>query len=119
MPSDSITLAGLDLPVRIGVPDAERANWQCLKADIVICPNREFSSMEDDLSATVDYDALAASVRKFAAERPRKLLETLASELADHLLGAFAVSSVEIELRKRVLSGVDYTAVRLKRARRA
>jgi len=119
MPDDCITIAGLDLPARIGVPDAERAGWQSLKAELTLYPVSEFSGMPDSLEATVDYETVAKEVRTLAASRPRKLLETLAADIAGHILAHFAVSSVAVELRKRVLPGVDYVSVRLRKDRSA
>ena len=112
MTSDEICIVGLELPVRIGVPEAERAAWQCLSADLTIKPRLNFAAMGDDVSVTVDYEAVANAVKILAAERPRKLLETLASEIVDHILQHFAADEVSVELRKRILPGVDYVAVR-------
>ena len=114
---DTISIHGLDLPTQIGVPEAERAGWQNLLGYFTLWPKVSFSAMADDLSATVNYDAVAQTARKLASSRPRQLLETLASDLAGHLLDHFALGAVEIELRKRILPGVDYVAVRLKRCR--
>ena len=112
MTSDEIRIVGLELPVRIGVPAAERAAWQSLTADVTIIPQRDFSAMSDDVTATVDYEQVAIAVKQLAAERPRKLLETLAAEITAYVLQHFAADSVTIELRKRILPGVDHVSVR-------
>lgn len=114
-PSDCIHLRGLELPVRIGVPEEERAAWQTLRADISLTLAGRFEEMQDDLSATVDYAAVALRLRALAAERPRQLIETLAAEMAQCLLTEFQVTSVGIELKKRILPGCDHVAVSLTR----
>jgi dihydroneopterin aldolase len=115
MTTDCIFIRGLELPVQIGVPDEERAEWQVLVADLTLTPKMGFQEMADDLSWTVDYEAVAKIVKKMVAERPRKLLEVLASEVVTHLLTNFPLVAVEIELRKRILPSVDHVAVRMRR----
>ncbi len=114
-PADRILIHGLELPVRIGVPEEERAAWQTLRADLELRLRGRVESFGDDLAATVDYDAVAKKARALAAERPRRLLETLAGELAALLLQNQALTGVTVTLRKRILPGVDDVAVRLTR----
>ncbi len=114
---DSIIIRGLELPVRIGVPEVERAAWQVITADVTLKLRRGFSMMRDDLAETVDYEAVANQVKALAGEHPRKLLETLATEITALLLQIEIVSSVEVELRKRILPGVDHVAVKMRRER--
>lgn len=113
--SDTIHLRGLDLPVRIGVPEDERAAWQTLQADVSLRPGVRFEEMHDDLALTVDYAAVALRLRTLAAEKPRRLIETLAAEMADCVLKEFGAVEVGVELRKRILPGCDHVAVRLSR----
>lgn len=115
--NDAIIIRGLELPVCIGVPDAERSAWQVITADVTLTLQRGFDSMPDHLPETVDYEAVANQIKALAATRPRKLLETLASEIVSALLVHPAISSVEVELRKRILPGVDHVAVKMKRER--
>lgn len=117
MERDSIIIRGLDLPVRIGVPDAERADWQTIHADVVLEMEPRFDAMPDELAATLDYEAVANEIKTLAAERPRKLLEILAAEIIAVMLRHPAVAGAEVELRKRILPGVDHVAVRMKRGR--
>lgn len=112
---DQILLHGLDLPVQIGVPEEERAAWQTLQADVTLSLPNRFEDLEDDLSRTVDYAAVAIRLRALAAERPRRLIETLAAELAGCLLTEFGANTATITLRKRILPGCDYVAVKLTR----
>jgi 7,8-dihydroneopterin aldolase/epimerase/oxygenase len=113
--ADLIHLRGLELPVRIGVPEEERAGWQSLSADVTLRLLSRFENMNDDLSATVDYAAVALDLRTLAAVRPRQLIETLAAEMADFLLTEYPLASVTIELKKRILPGCDHVAVSLTR----
>ncbi len=114
-PADSIHLQGLDLPVRVGVPEAERAAWQTLQADLVIQPAVPFDQWADDLARTIDYAAVAVRLRELAAACPRQLIETLAAEMAQCILAEFGAVSVTVKLRKRILPGVDHVSVSLTR----
>ena len=117
MGQDAIILRGLDLPVRIGVPDAERAGWQNLSADLELELGPGFETLRDELGDTLDYQRVAEEVRALAAARPRRLLETLAAEIVAALLAHPWAAGVTVELRKRVLPGVDHVAVRMSRRR--
>jgi 7,8-dihydroneopterin aldolase/epimerase/oxygenase len=115
MPLDEIHLRGLDLPTRIGVPEAERGVWQTLQADVTLGLIGRFEQMADDLGRSIDYAAVATRLRALAAERPRKLLETLAAEISGCLVNEFGAAATTVELRKRILPGTDWVAVRLVR----
>ena len=117
MTNDCIHVCGIELPVRIGVPDEERAAWQTLHADVRVGLVAGFDSMLDDLTATVDYDALTKGIKALAAERPRQLLEVLAAEIVAFVFRDPKVESVSVELRKRILPGVDHVAVTMERRR--
>lgn len=115
--ADTILIHGLELPVQIGVPDEERAGWQTLRADLELELVGRVEAFGDDLLATVDYDAVARQVRQLAAERPRKLIETLAGEIAAMILERKLICGVKVTLRKRILPGVDHVGVRVSRRR--
>lgn len=114
---DAIIVRGLELPVHIGVPEAERAVWQTLSADLTLEMQSGFESIDDELSETLDYEAVANEIKALAAARPRRLLETLAAEIVGAMLRHSKVASAEVELRKRILPQVDHVAVRMKRTR--
>ncbi len=114
-PPDEIHLSALRLTTHVGVPEAERASSQELEADIVIRVAERFEAMNDEIAATTDYAVVASRLQALAAERPRKLIETLAAEMAACLLAEFKAIGVTIELRKRILPDTEHVAVRLVR----
>ena len=114
-PADRIRIEGLRLSTRIGVSDEERAEWQSVSAHLSLTPKHNFSNSGDSITKTVDYDTVAREVRSLAALRPRNLIETLATEIADHLLANFPLSTVEVEIRKFILPDCDYVAVQIVR----
>jgi len=114
-PPDEIHIAGLRLTTHIGVPDEERATSQVLEADVTLRIAGRFEAMNDEISGTIDYAAVAARLQELAAERPRRLIETLAAEMAACVMEEFQAVGVSIDLRKRILPDTDHVAVRLVR----
>jgi dihydroneopterin aldolase len=113
--TDSIHIEQLELQAHIGVPEAERAARQRLTANLTLEPMCGFDTLGDDLANAVDYFAVCRVVKEKAAERPRRLIETLAEEIARLLLARFRVSAVEVEIRKYILPDTRYVAVRVRR----
>jgi dihydroneopterin aldolase len=115
--ADTIHLAQLELSAHIGVPATERATPQRLTVSLTLEPAGGLRDLSDDLQRTVDYFAVAQLVKALAASRPRRLIETLAEEIAGNLLEHFPLTAVEVELRKYILPDTAYVAVRLRRTR--
>src|SRR4051812_22336572 len=117
MTPDEIHIEQLAVDARIGVTDTERAEPQRLVFSITLVPRNDFRLLQDDLQRAVDYAVVADEVKTFVRARVVQLIETMADEVANHLLKRFALREVRIELRKFVLRDTEYVAVRL--ARRA
>lgn len=101
------------LAARIGVPEEERAAPQVLELDVVLIPQAGCGGEGDDLASTVDYAAVWRRMHEVAGERPRRLVETLANEMASALLREFRLSEIGIEVRKRILPGTESVGVRI------
>ncbi len=117
MNSDWIEIRGLRVRTFIGVPDSEREKPQELQVDLRLEPRRNFSRMTDSIEATVDYFAVSKKIAALAAEKPRRLIETLADEIADTVVRNFDVTRVEVTIRKFILPETDYVAVHCARER--
>ena len=107
-----ILIDSLRVKTWIGVPDAERMEAQEIEIDIRIQPTKSFAEMQDNISLTVDYAAVCQRVSEVAAERPRRLIESLAQEICEMILKEFAATSAEVEIRKFILPETRYVAVR-------
>ena len=114
---DEIRIQELELMARVGVPDEERAQPQRVTISLVLQSPGSFGDLGDDLARTVDYAAVCEELRRFVLNRQDKLIETLAHEMAEHLLRNFALTRVELELRKFVLAETRYVAARATRER--
>lgn len=112
---DEITIRGLEVMSHVGVPDEERAHPQRLLVDVTFTPRISFESVGDDIRSTVDYYAASQRIVSLAAERPRRLIETLAADIAACVLNEFPAESVDVEVRKFILPNTEYVAVRCRR----
>lgn len=112
---DRIVIDGLELRARIGVPDEERAQAQRLTANVTLQPRRSFGDIEDRIKNAVDYHRVCDAIQAVAASGERRLLETLAEEIALALLHDFPLAAVEIELRKFILPQTQFVAVHIHR----
>jgi dihydroneopterin aldolase len=114
---DTIEIRRLRVSARIGVPDEERAAPQTLWITVRMVPSQGFIGLADDISRTVDYHAVALEIQALAASRPRRLIETLALETADHLLGKHPLASVAVTIEKHILPDTECVAVHVERSR--
>lgn len=117
--TDRIVIDSLELSAFIGVPDAERSTAQRLTVNLVLEPVRGFSDLGDAIERTVDYFRVGEEAKALSLARPRRLIETLAEEIATHLLERFALEAVEVEVRKYILPDTAFVAVALRRVRAA
>ncbi|MBA3353101.1 MAG: dihydroneopterin aldolase [Blastocatellia bacterium] len=115
MAKDEIRIKELELLARVGVPAEERAQPQRLTVSITLQPPQPFTRLGDDLARTIDYAAVCAEARRFIADREDRLIETLADQMAGHLLRQFRPARIDLELRKFILPETKYVAVRVSR----
>ena len=112
-----IEIRRLRVVARVGVPDEELAVPQELRVSVTISIPTSFAEMADDLDKTLDYAALATGIQALAAARPRRLIETLASDIAGHVLDHPVAAAVEVTVEKFILPDTDCVSVRLRRER--
>ena len=113
---DCIRINGLEVPVRIGVGDEERAKAQKLVFDVLL--ETDFRGVGDDIAGTTDYAAVAQWLIAKCSRREVRLLETLSGDLADGLLEEFPrVKAVTLEIRKFILPETESVSVRVRRNR--
>jgi dihydroneopterin aldolase len=115
---DSIAISNLKVGVRVGITAAERSNPQEVAINLELVPGHSLSGLDDEISNTVDYYSVYKRVIEEAEASQRCLIETMAEELADILIGEFNLIQISVEIRKFILPETDYVAVRLvKRAK--
>jgi len=113
--ADQILVESLEISSVIGVPEAERTRAQRLTVSLTLEPVRDFRDLDDAIENAVDYAAVTEFVKALGAARPRRLIETLADEIAGALLVHFPLRAVNVELRKFILPDTAFVAARVRR----
>lgn len=116
---DAIHIEQLEMFAHVGVPDQEREKPQRITVTITVWPQAGLHALGDDIGGTINYSAIARSVRDLVDERRDRLIETLAEKIAERLLRDFAIRRLRIELRKFVLPDAQFVSVTLTRERPA
>jgi len=113
-----IELRGLELYGYHGVHDYEREQGQRFLYDVELEVGER--GADDRIETAVDYSKVAATVREVAAE-PHRLLESLATSLAETIDERFEPEWVRVRVRKPDVhpSGIDveFAAVTAERRR--
>lgn len=99
-----ISIVDLELTCHLGVPIEERAQPQKILCTAVFpVPNLKKAAETDNLEHTVNYYDLSQLLKKTARQKERKLIETLASDLAQSAFNQFPFPWIQIELKKFIL----------------
>lgn len=114
---DTILIKNLKISTFIGVPDEERASVQELCVSVEMVSSLSFDQLNDEIEGGVDYYQVSLAIQKIASERPRKLIETLAEDIASHILKSFNVLHIDIEIQKYILQNTDFVGVKITRPR--
>lgn len=116
--SDHIEIQGLWVETHIGVPDEERQKPQWLRISVSLkTDSLAPAARSDDLQKTVDYFTVSEEIRKLAQAKPRRLIETLAEEIASTVLTREQVLEVTVAVDKFILKDTDSVSVRIERHR--
>jgi len=112
-----ITIVNLEVSYCVGVTDDERARPQRLL--LTVDMNYDFSSaaVSDRIEKTINYFEVAQGLLKFGHERSWKLIEKLASNIADMILAQYKPQAVLVEVKKFAIPQARYVSVTLTRSR--
>jgi dihydroneopterin aldolase len=106
-----ISIVDLEVFYRVGVPDAERAQPQRLLLTVEMEANFSAAAKSDAIGDTIDYFAVTQRLLKFGEGREWKLIEKLASDIADTILAEFKPRSVSVAVKKFVIPEARYVSV--------
>ena len=115
--SDHIRINGLRAVTSVGVSEEERSEPQTVSISVSITLRTSFKGIEDELENTIDYFEVSKALRRVAAKGERKLIETLAEDLAAAVIEFKGVCAVTLEVEKFILADCDSVAVEITRAR--
>lgn len=97
---DKIILTGIEIYGHHGCTVEEQTRGQIIKVDAEIFLDLSKSGKTDNLDDTVDYSKILFDVEKIVAGKSRKLIETVAEEVAEKILTYEKISAVKITLHK-------------------
>lgn len=98
--NDRITLTGLRVHGRHGVHEHERVQGQEFVVDATVWLDLGAAAATDQLSATLDYGALAQRAARIVGGEPCNLIETVAGRIATDVLTDQRVQAVEVTVHK-------------------
>jgi dihydroneopterin aldolase len=97
---DRITLTGLRVHGHHGVHEHERVDGQEFVVDATVWLDLGAAAATDQLSATLDYGALAQRAARIVSGQPCNLIETVAARIATEVLTDQRVHAVEVTIHK-------------------
>jgi 7,8-dihydroneopterin aldolase/epimerase/oxygenase len=115
---DRIRISGLREMGVHGVLPEEQARPQPFEVDIELVVDATLAGQTDVLDDTVDYSAVCEAVSRVVASEQYKLLERLATRIAEVCRADPRVVGAVVEVRKLhppVRALLDYVAVRVER----
>lgn len=114
---DKITVKNLEVDAQIGVTETERARSQRLLITVELERDLAEAGRTDGETATARYDAVAEMISRVVAERPRKLVETLAEDIAKTILSQNLAPAVNVEVKKFSIPRSEYVSIQIRRTR--
>jgi dihydroneopterin aldolase len=107
--TDYVSIRDLSVAAVIGVHPWEREIEQSLVFNVDMEADVRRAAASDDLADALDYSAVAEAIAAVVRAGKFRLIETAADRVAEHLLAAFPVTRLRLELRKPIADG-GYTA---------
>ena len=108
-----ITIVDLEVHYCVGVTDEERATPQRLLVSVDLSHDFSVAAVSDRLEKTIDYNEVVQRLLKYGEGRNWKLLEKLATNIADLILAEYRPQAVAVEIKKFAIPETKYVAVSL------
>ena len=112
-----ISIVDLEVHFHIGVTQKERARPQRLLVSVEMSHDFSAAAANDRVNQTINYFAVAQKVLRLGGGRSWKLVEKLATDVADLVLNEFAPASVTVLVKKFPIPQASYVAVSLTKHR--
>ena len=113
-----IAIVDLEVFYCIGVTDEERAKPQRLLVTIEMSLDFTSAVMSDRIEKTINYYTVAQALLNFGKDRNWKLLERLASNIADRLMTEYNLQGIMVEVKKFAIPQARYVSVSVTKGRR-
>jgi dihydroneopterin aldolase len=112
-----ITIVDLEVFYRVGLTEEERAQPQRLLLTLDI--NFDFSSaaVSGRIGRTIDYYEVTQRLLKLGEKRSWRLIESVATDVADKILSEFRPENVTVEVKKFSIPEARYVSASLTKQR--
>jgi len=97
---DKVCISGLQIDTVIGVFEWERKVRQSVYLDVQMAWDIKAAAGSDDLSLTLDYQAVANRLTEFVSESEFQLIETMAEKSAELLMSEFKIPWLKMTVSK-------------------
>jgi dihydroneopterin aldolase len=108
--TDIVSIRDLRVSAVIGVYDWERETEQDLTFAVEMPADVARAAARDDIAETLDYSAVAQTVKAVVVEGKFQLIETAAERVAQRLIADYRLSWVRVQVVKPITTE-GYTAV--------
>ena len=112
-----ITIVDLEVFYRVGVSEEERAKPQRLLLTVDIEFDFSSAAVSGRIGRTIDYYAVTQRLLKLGEKRSWRLIESVATDIADKILSEFHPENVTVEVKKFSVPEARYVSVILTKQR--
>ena len=112
-----ITIVDLEVFYRVGISDDERAKPQRLLLTLDIKFDFSSAAVSGRIGRTIDYYEVTQRLLKLGETRSWRLIESVATDVADKILSEFHPESVTVEVKKFSIPEARYVSVSLTKQR--
>ncbi|MGD0208114.1 MAG: dihydroneopterin aldolase [Verrucomicrobiota bacterium] len=112
-----ITIVDLEVFYRVGISEEERAKPQRLLLTLDIKFDFSSAAVSGRIGRTIDYYEVTQRLLKLGETRSWRLIESVATDVAEKILSEFHPESVTIEVKKFSVPEARYVSVSLTKQR--
>jgi FolB domain-containing protein len=112
-----ITIVDLEVFYRVGISEEERAKPQRLLLTLDIKFDFSSAAVSGRIGRTIDYYEVTLRLLKLGEKRSWRLIESVATDVADRILSEFHPENVTVEVKKFSVPEACYVSVNLTKQR--
>jgi dihydroneopterin aldolase len=112
-----ITIVDLEVFYRVGISEEERAKPQRLLLTLDIKFNFSSAAVSGRIGRTIDYYEVTQRLLKLGETRSWRLIESVATDVAEKILSDFHPENVTVEVKKFSIPEVRYVSASLTKQR--
>jgi len=112
-----ISIVDLELYLRVGVTEQERAQPQRLLVTVEMSRDVMSACLSDRIDETINYQEVADGLLGFGEGRSWNLIEKLAGDIADWVLEHYGPETMMVEVKKFVIAQARFVSVSLSKER--